>query len=273
MDEDPQVDKETFKPFKKGRRGKMSMYTEEQRNAYARRVHEKEITASDLARELGVTRQGVSLWLKHYREKVLGLKPRPRKPVKKKRFPTRDEMHALQWEMRTLRPSRLGIDGGDKDIWTEESVGAYVAREMGEKFYTSKQVWRWMEDYLIDEEPDPWTIKDRKKREKSGKFGPPEREAPIAFDQPENDDDDPAMRKRKRGRPRKGEESTDVRKLDADEVERMEKEIAEVRADMIARYRESVGYGPPAPGQRVGKNRKATKSRHTKSRKKKRRKK
>ena len=246
----------------------MSMYTEEQRNDFARRVHDKEITASELARELDVTRQGVSLWLKHYREQVLGIKPKPRKAVKKKRFPTRDELHALQWEMRTLRPSKLGVDGGEKDIWTEESVGAYIAREMGEKFYTSKQVWRWMEDYLIDEEPDPWTVKDRKKREKAGEKGPPPREVPVAFD-----DDQPPVKKRGRGRPRKGEESTDVRKLDADEVERMEKEIAEVRADMIAKYRESAGFGPPAPGQRVGKNRKATKSRHTKSRKKKRRKK
>ncbi len=270
--------------FKKGTRGKISPYSIKERHEFGRRAHENEISQADLAAELGITRQGVALWVKSYREQVLGLKLKKPKHVKKKRFPTADEKHRFQWELRSRRPSQLGIGGGPDDIWTEESVGSYFTRELGPK-YGLRVIWRFMEHYLIDAEPDEWAMRDREAWEKKGNAGPPPRERPVAFeDLPKGDrsadgedaGDDLGVKKRKRGRPRKGEEVQRVQTLTADDVELMEKEIAEVRATMIKNYQEQAGIGMdggtgvmPKPGQRVGKRRQATKSRHTKPRKKK----
>ena len=263
--------------FQKGTRGKISAYTQEERNAFASQLHKKEITQVDLAEKLNVTRQAVSRWLQHYRVNELGLTLPKRKIVKKKRFPTDEEKHLYQWDLRTRRPSQLGIDGGPADIWDEESVGAFLTKELGEK-YTSKFICRFIEDYLVFEEPDDWAIRERQEREKQGKVGPPPLERYEEQSAPEKNPDDGTDlggRKRKRGRPKKGEEVNDVQTLTSDDVELMEKEIAEVRAKMIADYQEgaSLGMAPTASsGQRVGRHRKATKSRHTKPKRRKKKK-
>jgi transposase len=258
--------------FKKGTRGKISAYTLEQRNEFARQIHDKEMSQAELADKLGVTRQAVSLWVKSYRVNVLGLKLPKRKNVKKKRFPTREELFNYQWELRTRRPSQLGIDGGANNVWNEKSVGAYLTKKLGEK-YTPTFIWRFIEDYLIFEEPDDWAIKERREWEKKGNSGPPPFEQPgeARPDEAGDEGEDLGVKKRKRGRPKKGEEVGDIQTMTSDDVELMEKEIAEVRAKMIADYQEgaSLGLAPlPAPGKRVGKNRKATKSRHTKPKRK-----